>query len=54
MQVVHAFANVMEQLDGPGRYPVGFAGSVKSVHPYSIVLCGVDLKDFFGKMDDFV
>ena len=54
MQVANAFANLIEQLDGPGRYPVGFVGSVKPVHPYSIALYWGDFKHFLGEMSDFV
>ena len=54
MQVANAFAHLIEQLDGPGRYPVRFVRSVVPVHAYSMMLYRIDIKHFLGMSCDFV
>ena len=47
MQVANPFAHLIEQLDGPGKYPVRFVRSVVSVHASSTMLYRIDFKHFF-------
>ncbi|MDP2267938.1 MAG: hypothetical protein Q8K46_02110 [Deltaproteobacteria bacterium] len=54
MQVANPLAHLIQQLDGPGRNPVGFVGFVKPVHASSMMFYGVDFKYIFGVSCDFV
>ena len=47
MQVADPLAHLIEQLDGPGRYPVRFVRSVIPVHAYSMMIYRIDFKHFF-------
>lgn len=48
MQVANPFAHLIEQLDGPGRVPIGFIGFGKSVHVYRFCGYVIDFKGFMG------
>src|SRR3990167_9882524 len=54
VQVANPFAHLIEQLDGPGRYPVRFVRSVIPVHTSSMMLYRIDFKHFFWVPCDFV
>ena len=48
MQVATAFAHLIEQLDGSGRYPVRFVGSLIPVHTSNTMRYRIDFKHFGG------
>jgi hypothetical protein len=48
MQAANALVHLIQQLDGPGRDPVGFVGSVKPVHVSSMMFYRLDFKHILG------
>ena len=48
MQVADPLAHLIQQLDGPGRNPVRFVGSVIPVHASNMMRCRVDFKHLLG------
>src|SRR3990167_4094995 len=52
--MANPFAHLIQQLDGTGRDPVRFVGSVKSVRASSVMRYKIDFKNNFGMPCDIV